>query len=441
MRDIPVEDRLRSHLRAEGDALPFTITVEELERRFAARRRARSDRRISLLAAAVAAVAIGTVFGLSNGLFDGFVVGDDRTPAPSLDPVLTPAPTDPILSTPSPSPSESPSRVANPIGAMGEAILVRPIGADPTRPDTLEITRLDPASGRSDLLATFPGSILGDDGRLDSFDRPSVSNTGWLAIPFVRGPNVDEESPAIVIVDVAEPSRDPWILDGYRPLGWEMTDKLVVERAGDGTIALAWPLSPFIEPYVVTDRSIMVDGRSVTTQDGTRFLATQGDTSTPGFVDFRGLFTPTIDLPPVYQRTGAERRFGAGAHGLAWACPCSGLRARPDDVVWAADGRSAWLVVARGGDGAGTTIASLRYLVGAVGTPEERARVEVPILGSTRILGIADEPAAGAATVIAIGDADGTIRAFVLGSGMVVEQDGTAWFAGWAADPPPYDPD
>jgi hypothetical protein len=44
-------------------------------------------------------------------------------------------------------------------------------------------------------------------------------------------------------------------------------------------------------------------------------------------------------------------------------------------------------------------------------------------------------------TVVAIGDAEGLVHAFVLDDGTVAAQDGTAWFAGWASDPPAYDPD
>ena len=82
MHDANIEERLRSTLRAEGDSLPFTITVEELERRHTLRRRSRSDRRMALMAAAVAAVAVGAIFAFSSGLLRGPVVGDDPTPTP-----------------------------------------------------------------------------------------------------------------------------------------------------------------------------------------------------------------------------------------------------------------------------------------------------------------------------------------------------------------------
>ena len=67
MHDANLEERLRSVLRQEGDGLPFTITTEELERRLALRRRERNGRRLSLMAAGLAAVAVGTIFALGGG--------------------------------------------------------------------------------------------------------------------------------------------------------------------------------------------------------------------------------------------------------------------------------------------------------------------------------------------------------------------------------------
>ena len=42
MHDTQIEEQLRGVLRAEGDAIPLTITTAELERRLAARRRRRA---------------------------------------------------------------------------------------------------------------------------------------------------------------------------------------------------------------------------------------------------------------------------------------------------------------------------------------------------------------------------------------------------------------
>ena len=64
-----MEDRLRSLLRKEADDLTVDVTAQELERRLTLRRRARTGQRLRLVAAGVAAVAIGGIIIASNGWF------------------------------------------------------------------------------------------------------------------------------------------------------------------------------------------------------------------------------------------------------------------------------------------------------------------------------------------------------------------------------------
>jgi hypothetical protein len=90
MHDTRLEDQLRSALRWDGDSLPLTITADELERRLALRRRDRAGRRIGLLAAGVAAVAVGSVFALSTGLFAPPNVAVGPSPELSLSPTASP---------------------------------------------------------------------------------------------------------------------------------------------------------------------------------------------------------------------------------------------------------------------------------------------------------------------------------------------------------------
>jgi len=104
MHDTGLEERLRSVLRQEGDSLPFTITSDELERRLVLRRRDRNGRRLSLMAAGLAAVAVGAIFALSNGwLANAPAVGADvsLSPAPTASSAPTPAPSiDPLAALP-----------------------------------------------------------------------------------------------------------------------------------------------------------------------------------------------------------------------------------------------------------------------------------------------------------------------------------------------------
>lgn len=69
------------------------------------------------------------------------------------------------------------------------------------------------------------------------------------------------------------------------------------------------------------------------------------------------------------------------------------------------------------------------------------ASVELGSSASPNILGISAEPTTGRPTVTVLGERDGRVHTFVLGNGNVRQVDGPAWFAGWAADPEPYDPD
>jgi hypothetical protein len=124
MHDTRLEDQLRSALRTEGHALPFTVTPEELERRLALRRRERVGRRMTLMAAGVATVAIGTVLALSSGLIPPSGVAGDSSPSPAI---ASPRPATPIPTFPSGMiPIEG-----HPDGTLVEA--VRPTDSGPGR--------------------------------------------------------------------------------------------------------------------------------------------------------------------------------------------------------------------------------------------------------------------------------------------------------------------
>jgi hypothetical protein len=83
MHDSQIEERLRSVLRAEGDRLPMTIASAELERRLVLRRRRTTGRWVSLIAAAVAVVAVGAIAGIGNGWLRVPAIGTQVSPSPS----------------------------------------------------------------------------------------------------------------------------------------------------------------------------------------------------------------------------------------------------------------------------------------------------------------------------------------------------------------------
>lgn len=114
MRDNHVEDALRSVLRREGDDLTLNITARELERRLALRRRERAGRRLSLVAAGIAVVAIGGIVVAGNGwLGTGPAVGGKPAPATAA------ASTTPESATPGSSASPSPIASSTSDGGLG----------------------------------------------------------------------------------------------------------------------------------------------------------------------------------------------------------------------------------------------------------------------------------------------------------------------------------
>jgi Tol biopolymer transport system component len=110
MFDDRLEDRLRSILRQAGDELNLSVTSAELERRLAARRRARTAQRSALLAAAVGILAVGAIVGSAPSWFPQ---GPNQIAATSS--LLTTAPVTASPSTSSASPE--PIVPATPAGA------------------------------------------------------------------------------------------------------------------------------------------------------------------------------------------------------------------------------------------------------------------------------------------------------------------------------------
>jgi hypothetical protein len=379
MHDSKIEDRLRSVLRAEGDGLALTITAPELERRDAERRRRAGGRRVSLIAAGVAGVVVGSLVAFGSGLLA-------LPPGASVPSATTTAPT----SSPSPEPSGEATpvgRSAVPLGGPHDAVVVRTIVDGPSDVRRIEV-QLWPNEGDASVIATFSG-ILGAN---PSPDAPSrVSADGFLAVPLVDW-KAPERPAGVAIYDLLSPARDPQILTdlGTSGLAWSSDGRLalfdppvvtVVQPYGAERTTLRIPAGVVIAITAMQDR--------IWARGGKGFMAWRQDgiSRTPGVLRLDGTFSPD-PLLAIDDPIGTERIFDPDGRQLLVGCDAVGdaggggcvLRAEaPDgtsevlyrdvtgdgqiaDQRWDALGQGAWLLLDRRAAGGKTTDIVLRHV-------------------------------------------------------------------------------
>jgi hypothetical protein len=381
---------------------------------------------------------------------------------------------------PSTSPTQPPA-ARSPLGRPDQAILVRPIGASWTTPDSLEVTLYDPTDQTSKVIATIPGNVIPAGKWIATDAMPVVSGTGWLAIPYRPGPNAQDPEPGVVFVDLLHPTAPPNSVAGISSGSWSADDTFAALT--DGGVQLYYPATNDLGTSQIKDPAVQIktikDGAYDpvwTTAPNSRFVGLR-DTGEWGVISVDGSFSATSDLPPVYQRTGLERLAGVDAHTFQPACTgggttleagCSMVEAdatgqaiatrvnTPDyaylaDFAWATDGRDAWLLFddgKEGGSGAsGDGVASLS-LSRPDGSREEYSRLQLGDGGHFAILGVSQS--AEGLPIVAIGSRNSWLRAFVAADGSPAPAgshgystvlDPTTWFAGWAGQQPDYDPD
>ncbi|MEO5941574.1 MAG: hypothetical protein ABIZ72_11130 [Candidatus Limnocylindrales bacterium] len=243
MHDLPLEQKLRATLQAEGDRLPLTITPAELERRLALRRRGGFSPIASLgLAAAVGIGLLGLV-GLAGGWFE------QRTA------VVPPLPSPVTVATATDAPSDPASPLAAPLLPSLDDFLAT---HDPAT--IVQAQAMGPAAGPAADAApevrwvgfaplTIAGSYaveiacLGaDDLQLQIVSAdPGVPGRSW---PFVCG-----GSPSARLVDVA--AGDGIGIFASRPASWRVAVLAPSRPVGHATEIAAIPLP--------VDRDIILD--------------------------------------------------------------------------------------------------------------------------------------------------------------------------------------
>ena len=332
-----------------------------------------------------------------------FITTDSRTAWHVMIGVVVPA------TGPAPSATGEPTAARSPLGRPDEAILVRPIGASWTTPNSLEVTRFDPADQSSDVIATIPGSVVPAGKWISTDAKPVVSATGWLAIPIRPGPDATDTESAIVFVDLLDPTAPPKSIVGPQSGSWNgdmfaanSADGVQIYDPATGSLGIAPVTDPAVQ--IATNKNNDFDP-IWTTAPNSRFVARR-DIGEWGVVSVDGSFSATTDLPPVYQRTGRERLTGADAHSFVPACTGSGstIEARctmvetdatgtpiatrvgtPDyaylaDFAWAANGRDAWLLFDDGAEGGS-------------GATRRRHRIALPLATGRRPDGVLQAPA------------------------------------------------
>jgi hypothetical protein len=160
MHDDLIERRLRSALRAEGDALPLTITAAELERRSARFHRRRGTTTGLLIAATIGLGLVGLA-GVAGGWYDRSVPRPSG-PAPSAIAVASGLPSS------SPALSDIPARTLPTLDDLVQAVGTNDVvlaqangpAEGPTlSPDSLDLpppsVTLGPVSGDTDYAISF----------------------------------------------------------------------------------------------------------------------------------------------------------------------------------------------------------------------------------------------------------------------------------------------
>lgn len=144
LTEAQLEDRLRAALRSEAEALPFTLTVDDLIARRPARRSTETGFRSRLGGLAAAALLLAAIAGLAGMMAGGWFERLER-PAPdaSPGPALSPLPSELVV------PSDAPDGLATLDDLTGQVGLERVVLAQ----------AFGPSSGAEDRVRAGPVEI------------------------------------------------------------------------------------------------------------------------------------------------------------------------------------------------------------------------------------------------------------------------------------------
>jgi hypothetical protein len=271
MDDTRLEERLRQVLRAEGDSVPLTATVDRLETRLRLRRAERANRRLALVTAAALVIAVG-----AGG---GFLLANRGTTPPVAASLSPSAP----AQTPSASPTVSLAPVGDIAPYLGWQMLGRLNGPNGNPEATLRDEL--PQSGGHLLVSTAcegTGSLTITVTVDDTWtvDCPATSAEPFRMMPYlgdatkfevrvtasgsiayqvlVEGSDAPLHIPPVVLRHGADQATMGWGCGGSISLGWGYD-------AGDscGTTLPSTPLET-LELAVGDVATVTIDGWTIT---------------------------------------------------------------------------------------------------------------------------------------------------------------------------------
>jgi hypothetical protein len=304
MLDETLELHLRRALVDGAERQPMTLTVADLERGLARRRRERTGRRIAAVAVAAAAVAVVSIVALGSGWLRLPSVAAPRPPAPvaSADPAVV-----------------GPTRAAW-TGQPGDVVVIDPVVGETSGAQAFEVW-VWPVDGEARSVDRFSGVIGAD----VSPNVPSrVSPDGYLAVGLAD--RDDLEHLGYAIYDLLAPTTDPIILTGLGTNGaaWSPDGRVALIDGDQLTIVepATGDRTTVEVPADVSPNPAMSSSQYAWTADGSGITAFRSTGATSGEVGVLGLDgTFRADPAPVlFTPLGIDRDHDPEGRWLGTGC-------------------------------------------------------------------------------------------------------------------------
>ncbi len=234
---------------------------------------------------------------------------------------------------PSVSPSESPSAGRAPIAPAGSVVLVRWVGSNIEVMAMSATGSTTPLGTISDAARWFPQAVPADE-----LGHGPVSESGYVAVDYypVRG----DAGREVAVFDLADPGRDPLVLDDYEYSAWGPDDDLAVVDYVSNRVAFVdladWTPQhvPAIRPIDIFNSELwwLADGSGILIDAGKR----PGDPNPFAIVRRDGTIRASVEeMPPLYPGSTNERPASSTMQVISSNPERFGQNILVDGKVWA----------------------------------------------------------------------------------------------------------